>query len=220
MPRSATPPQFAKHVKQRATCAVVAMNPHDRVLPSTPRTTNYRRPLDRPKLRLPARQGRLRLDSRQQVRGSHVETSRQLHDDVERGVPNAALEAADVRPIELDVVSKLFLGSPTTLLAQLPQPTTEGTAVLGNSHILKRIDTLTIGPRTMSHIWCASGPLQRIVLNSPARLERSGREPDSMALAPEPRRTRQPRFESACASTDLEIMTWCGRRRRPPLLRP
>lgn len=45
------------------------------------------------------------------------------------------LETADVRPIEFDVVSELLLRRPTSLVAQFPESTAEGTAMLGDRQV-------------------------------------------------------------------------------------
>lgn len=64
----------------------------------------------------------------------HAQAPGELDDDVKGGVPHAALDAADVGPVQVNVVREGFLGGPALLFPQLLDPLAERAAMLGNIH--------------------------------------------------------------------------------------
>lgn len=92
------------------------------------------------------------LDRRQEVRRLRLKSVSKLDDDVKSRVAASSLQSADVGAVQADVVREGLLRLPSVLTAQIAQTIAEGDAVGGDAHAFKDSDTLTMSPRTMSHI--------------------------------------------------------------------
>lgn len=96
--------------------------------------------------------GEVLLDGCQKLGRRHAQGMGEFHDDVEGRVPTRALEPTDVCPVEANMVSEGLLGRPSSSMAQLPEVFSESDSVRQVVHISNDSATLTMSPRTMSHI--------------------------------------------------------------------